>query len=218
MPNFPNWCCSFPPPVFVACRANFAPQPENLGWPGHFLGLAAHLWGPGVPCWDDFQCLILAGDCFCCRGVVLDDRSAHILSIRTIISILTILSTFNMLSTLSTFTTWSTFILFTFTILSILRPGQFHVYAYQMYVHLLLAHASCLHGFKHCVYCAFKYFRLHLCQPSALAQHNRLPLVTTHRCLIMNPCRPVISLHSSVAYQALNQPSQCGLDAALLWV
>jgi len=27
-----------------------------------------------------------------------------------------------------------------------------------------------------------------------------------------------MSLHSFVAYQALNQPSQCRLDAALLWV
>ena len=146
--NFPNWCRSFPSPASVACRADSAPQPANLGWPRHFLGLAAHLWGPGVPCWDGVQHPVLAGDCFCRLGAVLDDRSAHILSICTIISMLTILSTFNMLSTftlLSTFTVWSTFsVWFTFARLSTLRSGQLYVYAHQMFVHLLLAHASCL--------------------------------------------------------------------------
>jgi len=140
--NFPNWCRSFPSPASVACRADSAPQPANLGWPRHCLGLAAHLWGPGVPCGDGVQHPVLAGDCFCCPGAVLDDRLAHTLSIFTTPSIITTLWTFTILRTYMVCIQY--IVLFTLTVLSILRSGQFHVYGHQM--HLLVAHASCLHA------------------------------------------------------------------------
>ena len=132
--NFQNWCRSFPSPASVACRADSAPQPENLGWPRHLLGLAAHLWGPGMPCWDDIQRLILAGDCFCCPSAVLDDRSTHTLSMFTILSIFIKLS----------------IVMAMIMILSKKGQASFHVYA-----QLQLAHASCLHmhGFNQCDTC-----------------------------------------------------------------
>jgi len=171
----------------VACRADFAPQPENLGRSWHFLGLAAHLWGPGVPCWDGVQHPVLAGDCFCRPGIVLYDRSGRSLSIFTTLS--------------------------TFTIVFILRSGQFHVRGHQMHVHLLLAHASCLHGFKLCLDGVCKHFHVHQCQPSALAQRSRSAQMTTHSFMVMNRCSPVISLQNLF----LNKPYISHLSVHLTW-
>lgn len=66
--------CSGVTIVIVGSGAASAPQSRNLGWTRHILGLVAHIWGPGLLCWDAVKHSFLDCDHICCAGSLLDDR------------------------------------------------------------------------------------------------------------------------------------------------
>ena len=69
-------CCSNTAAAVVDSRAASAPQSRVLGWTRNLLGLAAHIWVPGLLCWNDIKPLLLDCNGLCCPGSALDDWSA----------------------------------------------------------------------------------------------------------------------------------------------